>query len=156
MRIGLISDTHGLVPPEVYEYFQGVEHIFHAGDVGGPNVISDLESIAPVSAVFGNIDSPPLTRNLDRILFRTCLDRQICVVHILGSPRNFSFQLLKMGKKPDLIIFGHTHEPVHTIYQDQHFINPGSVHTGRGGFTRSLAVLELELDKPLRLDFFKI
>jgi len=156
MKIGLISDTHGTVPREVFEYFRGVDQIFHAGDVGHPNVLSDLESIAPVRAVFGNIDNTPLSRILDRILFTTCLDRLLCMIHILGNPRNFSFQLLKMGKKPDIVIYGHSHEPGHIVYQDIHFINPGSVHSGRGGFKRSCAVLGIEVNKPIELEFYQI
>ena len=56
MRIGLIADTHGLLRNEVYAVFEGVDEIIHAGDVGDPSILGELEIIAPVQAVFGNVD----------------------------------------------------------------------------------------------------
>jgi len=54
VRLGIISDTHGKLPPEVFEVFEAVDHIFHAGDVGSENILTDLEALAPVTAVYGN------------------------------------------------------------------------------------------------------
>ena len=65
--IGLISDTHGLVRPEVFEALQGVSRIFHAGDVGPPDVLIELATIAPVQAVWGNTDAPGRPDLVERI-----------------------------------------------------------------------------------------
>ncbi|MDA2932062.1 metallophosphoesterase family protein [Nitrospinae bacterium AH-259-F20] len=62
MKIGVISDTHGFCHPRVFQLFEGAELILHAGDIGDETIITDLEAIAPVTAVFGNIDRPPPDR----------------------------------------------------------------------------------------------
>ena len=65
MRVGVISDTHGLLRPEALKALQGAEHILHAGDVGDPSILDDLRSIAPVTAIRGNIDEGGACSHLD-------------------------------------------------------------------------------------------
>ena len=65
MRLGIISDTHGLLRPQVFDLFKEVDHILHGGDVGKPEILTDLETLAPVTAVYGNVDDREL-RSRDR------------------------------------------------------------------------------------------
>jgi len=67
VRLGVISDTHGLLRPEVFEVFKEVDHILHAGDVGKPEILIELEAIAPVTAVYGNVDPPELRSRLPQV-----------------------------------------------------------------------------------------
>ena len=153
MKIGIVSDTHNLLPKEVFEYFSDVQHIIHAGDIGGEGIITDLESIAPVFAVYGNMDSHPLVTNLNRIFFFELGGFKFCVTHIIGSAKSFAYELFKMEKEIDIIIYGHTHLAEKTSYNDILFINPGSASSPKHGTSRSVAVLKIE-DKKAEVEFY--
>src|SRR5512133_1693212 len=110
MLLGLISDTHGLVRPEVHTLFAGVDMILHAGDVGTTDVLRELELIAPVEAVRGNVDT------FDPLLPPAfAFDVGPVSVHVshgheLGSPTPDKLALRYPGF--DVIVFGHTHKAV--------------------------------------------
>jgi len=144
MKIGLISDTHGHLPAQVFDIFKEVDQILHAGDIGSEHILVELGSIAPVTAVYGNIDSFPLTGRLKRIDFIRFSEIEICLTHIIGSPRTFYFQLFKMNHIVPAVIHGHTHIPEETEYQGVRFINPGSTLYPRGGESRAVAILHLK------------
>jgi putative phosphoesterase len=139
--IGLISDTHGLVRHDVFSAFEGVDAIFHAGDVGGREVLAVLRTIAPVQAVLGNTDVPG--------------DPQLCVhfaetvggltVHVshgheLGSP---SPARLLARYDADVIVFGHTHRPVVTMSGGRLVVNPGAAGPRRFSLMPSVARLTI-------------
>ena len=108
--IGLISDTHGLVRPEVARVLAGADLIVHAGDVGGPGVLAALAEIAPVEAVSGNVDDandPRLAR--DRVIPVGGLTLHVSHGHELGRPTP---ELLLARYNGDVLVFGHTHRPV--------------------------------------------
>ena len=109
MRIGLISDTHNRVPARVLDDFAGVDLIIHAGDIGSQKVLDELKVIAPVKAVYGNMDSSPLVGNLRRIDCMKVEGLNLCLTHIVNSPKSFAYELFKMGKETDIVVFGHTH-----------------------------------------------
>jgi uncharacterized protein len=122
MRIGLISDTHGLLRPEAVRALDGVAQIIHAGDVGGPEVIDGLRSIAPVQAVRGNNDRDAWARK--SLPLRLSLD--LAGVHILVL-----HDLDELGSEPEtqgyrVIVTGHSHEPVVAQRSGTLFVNPGS------------------------------
>lgn len=100
MRIGVISDTHGLVRPEVHEAFKGVDHILHSGDIGGEDVLDELRTIAPVTACAGNVDG-----------FR-CGDARETARVTLGGMRFFLMHILDRSRvsDADVVIFGHSHQ----------------------------------------------
>ncbi len=120
MRIGVISDTHGLVRPEVREVFSGVDHILHAGDIGGEEVLAELGAIAPVTACAGNNDGwrcgaagKTARATLDGLRF--------LLVHV----RDDAEEQLR-SEPADVVVFGHSHQPL-----DEHgggiwWFNPGS------------------------------
>ena len=141
--VGLVSDTHGWLDPELVEVFaeHGVDLIVHAGDVGDESVIDGLEEIAPVHAVRGNIDGGPL-RFLPEEELVEVHGRTIAVLHIAGSPRRPKRRALELIRRehPDAIVVGHSHIPVVGEVEETLWINPGAA--GRQGFhTRRFAAM---------------
>jgi len=128
MKIGLISDTHGYLNPRVIEIFSDVEVILHAGDVGNTDVLQALCSIAPVEAVYGNVDD----RNLRSILPpQLSIDIEaipIFIVHDIGTHSFFlkSNLFKRIEPKPAMVIYGHTHVPSWLEHEGILFVNPGS------------------------------
>jgi putative phosphoesterase len=147
MKIGIISDTHGSLPSEVHRVFLGVEHIIHAGDIGNTDIITELETIAPVSAIYGNIDSWPIVSMYP--LFQTVqlANYTIGIIHEIGSVRHFRYELFKKSMTPDIMIYGHTHIPAFERYQNILFINPGSASRPKTSRKGSVATLILVKDK---------
>ncbi len=141
MKIGLISDTHGRLPALVHTVLKEVELILHAGDIGEQDVIRELETIAPVRAVHGNIDSWPLKNIYPAMLNLDIHGMKICITHNIVSFQYFTFELFRRREQPDLVVFGHTHKPVYESYRNIKFINPGSVYRPKGGSKKSLAVI---------------
>ena len=108
--VGLISDTHGLVRPEVFDALAGVEVILHAGDVGGRDVLDELRAIAPVYAVYGNVDPPGEPGLSARVAM--CLEGveiHVSHGHELGRPTP---DRLLARYDADVIVYGHTHQPL--------------------------------------------
>jgi len=142
VRIGLISDTHGLVRPEVHSALDGVDLILHAGDVGGRDVLLELETIAPVQAVFGNtdpVDDPPLPQAIDTEIGG--LTVHVSHGHELGRP---SPEQLVGKYDADVIVYGHTHKQLIAKMGDQLVINPGAAGARRFHLAPSVAVLRIE------------
>ena len=144
MQIGIISDTHNILPKPVFKYFKNVDHIFHAGDIGSLSILKELKQIAPVSAIYGNIDDGSIRNVVPSILFENFENRVICLVHDIGSVKNFSYELFKTNKNADIIIHGHTHRPAYERYQKIIFINPGSASYPRTLNTGTIAIAEFD------------
>jgi putative phosphoesterase len=141
MIIGLISDTHGLVRPEVFGALAGVELLLHAGDVGGRSVLDELSVIAPIRAVFGNTDLAG-EPGLDERIEMTVGSRTIHVSHghELGSPTPAKL----LARYPaDILVFGHTHKPLVERAGTRLVINPGAAGPRRFNLKPSVARLSL-------------
>ena len=140
MRIGLISDTHGLVRPEALAALRGVQLILHAGDVGGLAVISALERVAPVRAVSGNIDPPEL-----RFPSRIDLDLEGVTIHVSHGheARTPTAEKLLARYSADVVIFGHTHRAIVVTEGKRMAVNPGAAGPRRFDLKPSVAILEL-------------
>ncbi len=121
MDIGIISDTHGLVRPEVYPAFEGVDLILHAGDIGGSDVLIELQPIAPVKAIAGNIDGD-LLQKLGEALTLTLLQRTIHLRHV---PWEIPDQK-STGPVREIFICGHSHRPLNQQAGENLYFNPGS------------------------------
>jgi putative phosphoesterase len=142
--VGVISDTHGLLRPGVFEAFRGVSHILHAGDVGDPMILDDLAALAPVTAVWGNMDGPEIravTREEEALeLART----PIAMIH--------GHQLSDYGRLParfseaHVIVHGHTHQPSSDRIDGTLVLNPGSAGPRRPGKPVTVALLRLDSD----------
>ena len=129
MIIGVISDTHGHLDPRVFSVFDGVDHILHAGDIGTEKVIVELEAIAPVTAVRGNIDRDELAR--------TYPDQR--VVQLGGKKILLTHKPARPTEGCDVVIFSHTHEAFLDRVGDLLRFNPGSA----GKKPRSVGLLEI-------------
>jgi hypothetical protein len=140
--VGLVSDTHGVVRPECFLALDGVEVIFHAGDVGGRDVIAVLSKIAPVQAVLGNTDLPG-DPGLVSHFMETIAGVSVHVSHghELGSPT--PARLLDRYEA-DVLVFGHTHRPVVVRSGRRLVVNPGSAGPRRFGLQPSVARLTIE------------
>ena len=121
MRIGVISDTHGLVRPEALQALAGVERIIHAGDVGGAAVIEALRSIAPVDVVRGNNDKDPWGAQLPAWL---ALELAGVSIHVLHDVKEMDVDPAAAGFR--VLIAGHSHKPVVAERDGVLFVNPGS------------------------------
>jgi putative phosphoesterase len=150
--VGLISDTHGLLRPEVFDAFQGVELILHAGDVGGLDILTQLQTIAPVHAVFGNTDAP----GQPGLRARFAMDVEDRSIHMshgheLGRP---TAERLLAAYDADIVIYGHTHRPLIERADHRFVINPGAAGPRRFDLKPSVAILSLakgKTDVELRL-----
>jgi uncharacterized protein len=121
MKIGLISDTHGLLRPEALRALAGVEHIIHAGDIGGPEVLEALRGIAPVDAVRGNNDKDAWAAKLSLWL---ALEFEGVGVHVLHDVNELDVDPAAAGFR--VVIAGHSHKPLVTERDGVLFVNPGS------------------------------
>ena len=139
--VGLISDTHGLVRADVHRALAGVELILHAGDVGGDEVLDELELIAPVIAVHGNTD-PPGNARLSESIEISIGEVSIHVSHghELGSPA--PGKLLERYSA-DVIVYGHTHEQLVTRAEGRLVVNPGAAGPRRFKIEPSVARLTI-------------
>ena len=139
MKIGVISDTHGLVRPEAIRALAGVQQIIHAGDIGGPEVLADLAEVAPVTAVIGNIDQgQPWAREIPEWRWLELAGWRILLLH----DRNQASETI--GETPvDLVISGHSHQPQWQKTGGVAWLNPGSAGRRRFSLPVSLAVVEL-------------
>jgi putative phosphoesterase len=151
MRLGIISDTHGLLRPEVFEAFREVDHILHAGDVGPPDLLVELEAIAPVTAVYGNTDGFDVRARLPQVQ-RLMLDGfDIVVTHgdQLGSPT--PEKLHAAFPDAEIIVYGHTHKPLlTTVDLVVTVMNPGGAGRRRFNLPPSVGIMELEPGIPPR------
>ena len=139
-RIGLISDTHGYFDPAISHHFADVDRILHAGDICSRKVMTRLEELAPLTAVLGNNDFEPDLRDTEVVKLG---GSKILIHHIVDPER----PLPELDKaltriRPDIVIFGHTHQFYDQMVRGIRFINPG--YSGRKRFNqpRSLAILE--------------
>jgi putative phosphoesterase len=154
MKIGVISDTHNFFDPRVAHLFRGVEHILHGGDVGNYSIISELQKIAPVTAVLGNTDDPGFGYRLTEQV--ELGGRRFLVHHIvnpLSLPEEFRGTLRL--SKPDVVIFGHTHKPFAQELDGILFFNPGYAGKPRFDYERSVALLHLS-SKGIRHEFLPL
>lgn len=140
--IGLIADTHALVRPEVFIAFDGVDVIYHAGDVGARDVITVLSKIAPVEAVYGNTD-PPGDPGLVPHFTETVGGVSIHVSHghELGSPTPTR---LLARYSADVVVYGHTHRPLVEVVGGRIVVNPGSAGPRRFELQPSVARLTIK------------
>jgi putative phosphoesterase len=144
--VGIISDTHGLLRSGVHEALAGVDVIFHAGDVGGDEILSELELIAPVKAVFGNTDPPGMPGLEERIdLAIGGISIHVSHGHELGSPT--PAKLAEAYPAADVIVYGHTHRQLVTRLGDRLIVNPGAAGPRRFKLQPSLGRMTISAGK---------
>ena len=141
--LGVISDTHGHFDPALLELFRGVETILHAGDVVGREVLEQLKSIAPVIAVAGNNDGPPLSDELPPWRIVEIDGERILILHDLGKPERLRGPAAELvaRERPRVVVSGHSHAGRVDARDGLLFINPGSAGKKRFRLLRSAAFL---------------
>ncbi len=151
MRLGVISDTHNHLRPEVFEVFAHVDHILHAGDIGRLDVLTELEALAPVTAVYGNSDGFDVRGSCPQVA-QVELDGFIVVVthgDQFGSPAPDA--LVEAFPQAEILAYGHTHRPrLELVNKTVTVMNPGAAGPARFGLRPSVGIMELEPGIPPR------
>lgn len=135
MKIGILSDTHGLLRPEALKALQGVDLILHAGDVGDAAILEALSKLAPVQAIQGNIDIQGPCANLPAQLTIQLQGLTFLIIHDIAT--------LPSETKADWIIYGHSHRPAFETQAGIHYLNPGSAGKRRFSLPISLVIMEI-------------
>jgi len=151
MRIGVISDTHDYFDPKISGIFQGVDHILHAGDIGLPRILLQLEQIAPVTAVLGNTDDASFRYPLTEVVQ---LGSHHFLVHHIVQPHALGDDLRQRIERDraDVVVFGHTHKPFCETIERKLFFNPGYAGRSRFGLERTVAILHCD-DSPIQAEY---
>lgn len=138
LRIGIISDTHGLLRPEAQAILAGTDHIIHGGDIGRPDVLLALQRIAPVTVIRGNIDSGDWAQAYPDTESAQLGGRSIYVLHDL---RKLRINPIEDGV--DVLISGHSHRPAIETVDGVLYLNPGSAGPRRFKLPITLATLDI-------------
>lgn len=139
-RIGLISDTHGLLRPQALAVLAGCDRIVHAGDIGDPAILEALARIAPLSAVRGNNDREPWAEAVPERLDFSVAGLRVHLLHEIAQLR-----LEALDPRPQLVIYGHSHKPLVERRDGLLYVNPGSAGPRR--FKLPISVGELLVDE---------
>lgn len=151
MRLGIIADTHGLLRPEVFEVFAEVDQILHAGDIGSPDLLTELEAIAPVTAVYGNCDGFDLRSRVPAVVETRIEGLDFLLIHgdQFGQPT--PEKIHRAYPAAEVIIYGHTHQPLlTTVDLVVTVMNPGGAGHRRFDLPPSVGIMELEAGLPPR------
>jgi putative phosphoesterase len=149
-RIGLISDTHGLLRKEALEALRGSELILHAGDVGKPEILESLTEIAPVVAVRGNVDTQEWARGLPTTAI---VEAGAIRIYMLHDVKELDLNPASAGFR--IVVSGHSHQPGKNERDGVWYINPGSAGQRRFQLPVTIAILNLGKE-PWSLEFVNI
>lgn len=138
MKIGVISDTHGLLRPEAIAALRGVEHILHAGDVGDPAILDELRRIAQLTAIRGNIDRSGPCAHLPTIELIELNGRSIYMLHDVHE-----LDLDPVAAGIQVVISGHSHKPLINWKKGVLYFNPGSAGPRRFSLPISVGFLDI-------------
>ena len=139
LRIGVISDTHGLLRPEATTFLGGSDHIVHAGDVGDPAILDELAAIAPLTAIRGNVDTDAWAARLSETTRVTIGGATIYVLHDLAA-----LDIKPHAHGIRVVVYGHSHKPSVTERDGVLYVNPGSAGPRR--FRLPITAAELLVD----------
>jgi putative phosphoesterase len=151
MKIGVVSDTHGLLRPEVLPALTGVDRILHLGDVGDPAILKTLEKIAPIHAIRGNIDRDgPCNRlpETDVLLFE---GHYLYLLHDLGT-----LHLDPVAAKFSVVLYGHSHRPSIDRRKGVLYFNPGSCGPRRFDLSPTIGMLTIEENRELQAEIVRL
>ncbi|MFN8207108.1 MAG: metallophosphoesterase family protein [Bacteroidales bacterium] len=147
-RIGVLSDTHGFLDPRILEFFEKVDQIWHAGDIGSISIADELKEYKPLVAVHGNIDDHIVRMQYKAIEYFTVEETNILLMHIGGYPGHYDRQCREFIEqaRPHLFVCGHSH--ILRIIYDKKFqmlsLNPGAA--GKSGFHQVQTCIRFAID----------
>jgi len=148
-RIGLLSDTHSYLDPKIFHYFDACDEVWHAGDIGHPDLIDKLAAFKPLKVVYGNIDSPALRQRFPLDCRFDCEGMDVWMTHIGGYPGRYNKRVrpLIQANPPDLFICGHSH--ILKVMPDRKLdllhLNPGAC--GIHGFHKVKTLLRFTISE---------
>lgn len=147
-RIGILSDTHAYLHSAVFEFFKDCDEIWHAGDIGSVDVLTALQAISTVRAVWGNCDGWDVRGETAESLLFDCEQHRVAMMHIVGKPGNYTAaaRTLIDRAKPTILVAGHAHI-LRVMHDPQHnllFINPGAA--GKYGIHTHLTFLRFTIN----------
>jgi len=143
MKLGVVSDTHGLLRPEVAPALEGVEYILHLGDVGNPAILKSLKEIAPVTAIRGNVDRTGPCSKLPETEVLLFEEHYIYLLHDIGT-----LHLDPAAAKFSVVLYGHSHKPNISQRKGVLYFNPGSCGPRRFELPVSVGLLTLNRGVP--------
>jgi putative phosphoesterase len=158
MKIGILSDTHAVLHPSVFNFFSPCDEIWHAGDIGNEEILTQLANFKPLKAVYGNIDNAIVRTKLqEHLCFNQC-GLQILLMHIGGYPPKYNAHSKELIEKyhPDIFVCGHSHI-LKVMYDKQYkllYINSGAA--GNYGFHKAITFLRFDIEnqKPANMEVF--
>lgn len=147
-HIGILSDTHGYLHPKIFEFFSGVDEIWHAGDIGNLKIADELAAFKPLKAVYGNIDDSEVRMTYPLVQIFIIEHVKVLITHIVGTSRSYSDEVIQLinFNKPGMLVCGHSHI-LKVKYQQKEkllHINPGAA--GVSGFHHVITMIRLEID----------
>lgn len=149
MKIGLLSDTHSYLDPKVFDYFEAVDEIWHAGDIGEFDVVDKLQAFKPFRAVYGNIDDQKVRLAFPENELFTVAGLKVFMTHIGGYPGRYNARVRQLldEHQPGLYICGHSH--ILKVMPDQKrdllHINPGAC--GQHGFHKVRTIIRFDINE---------
>ena len=146
MQIGVVSDTHGSIHPEVFSCLKGSRLILHAGDIGGEDIITELETIAPVKAVTGNTDVFPITERFKHTEIIEISGKKVYLIHRYMEGGGYKVPSVVKDieeKEPDIVVFGHTHMQHAQVSDGRLYFNPGSAGQRRPGKRLGAGIIKI-------------
>ena len=149
MKIGILSDTHGHLDDKIYKYFENVDELWHAGDIGSPEVMDQLEKFKPVKFVYGNIDGHRIRERAPEHQYFETSGLRTLMLHIGGKPSTYTPQARGLIEtyKPDIFVCGHSH--ILRVSHDPNrpwllYMNPGAA--GKVGFHKVKTIIRFEIN----------
>ena len=143
IRVGLISDTHGLLRPEAVDAIRDVETIVHAGDVGDPHILSTLRALAPVVAVRGNVDHGDWA---DALPESQTVQIGGLLIHVVHDRAKLAID--PVAERIAVVVYGHSHRPLSEPSDGVLFVNPGSAGPRRFTLPITVAILTIDGARP--------
>ena len=158
MKIGVLSDTHSTLHPQLADFFIPCDQIWHAGDIGSTDVLDTLKQWKPVQAVYGNIDGTSIRKELQEHLFFESEQAKVLLLHIGGRPPKYNSNSLLLIEhyRPTIFVCGHSH--ILSVSHDKNYnllyINPGAA--GNYGFHKAITFLRFDIEqgRPANLEVF--
>ena len=148
LKVGILSDTHCTLIPQLFHFFKDVDELWHAGDIGNIETVDALANFKPLRAVHGNIDDYTVRRQYPEDLFFNVEDTKVFMTHIGGYPDHYMTEVkhILLMKKPDLFICGHSH--ILKVMYDKKLnllhINPGAA--GNSGFHKKITFIRMAIE----------
>lgn len=148
IKIGILSDTHDYLDPQLLEHFSDCNEIWHAGDIGSSQIIDQLSQVTSVKAVFGNIDDPTIQQQFPEDNWFTAEGLLVYITHIAGKPPKYNKKVLNeiKIKRPNILVCGHSHilRVIPDNDNDLLYINPGAA--GHQGFHTIRTALKMSIE----------